>query len=121
MAFDSYTSAPKVITRGGAKIILNTWVQIDVMSGAWRVETIERESYEYRGLTKAAAISGTTALQEEYTVLRLIPFLKDGIFGYEWKDVLIAEVSYAPSGGGLWQINVEVNDSVITYSLEPEE
>lgn len=110
----TYTNANKVTLRAEYESQIRTLVWINGYGNAWQVETVTRESYEYVGLTAAAALTCQAALVSAYTVARNIPVLTDGDIAYEEENVLIAEVVASPMEGSMWKVSVDKNDRVIT-------
>lgn len=111
----TYGATNKVQLRLPCTVVLRLPIFIESYGTIWQVETIERESYEYVGLTKAAAATCADALTLEYTVSRNIPYIEDGEVIYASQTVLVADIAAVPMGGGMWKVGVEKNDRVITY------
>lgn len=83
----------------------------------WYVETITTERFSYVGMTAAAAESCQTAMVTAWTKAKDIPLIdNEGNITTESKQVVCADIRANHSAGGMWQVDVDVND--VDVSIE---
>ena len=81
----------------------------------WYVETITTERFSYVGMTAAAAEACQAAMVTAWTKTKSIPFIgEDGTITTESKQVVCADIRANHTGGGMWQVDVDVNETDIT-------
>jgi len=85
------------------------------MCPGWYVETITTERFSYVGMTAAAAATCQAAMVTAWTKTKNIPFIdKEGNITTESKRVLCADIKSNHMGGGMWRVDVDVNETDIT-------
>lgn len=106
----TYSDDNKNVLTENKPIVLKTLVWLNGYGRAWNVETIERQSYEYIGMTKAAADTCAAAMVTQWTVEMTDAFVDDaGNIQEETAERLVADISVVPQGGLMYKVTVDVN------------
>lgn len=81
----------------------------------WYTETITTERFSYVGMTAAAAEACQAAMVSAWTKTKSIPFIDhEGTITTELQQVICADIRANHTGGSMWQVDVDVNDTDIT-------
>ncbi len=81
----------------------------------WYVETITTERFSYVGMTKAAATTCQAAMVAAWTKSKYIPLIdQEGNVTTELKQVVCADIKSNHMAGGMWRVDVDVNETDIT-------
>lgn len=101
-------------------VALRTFVNVNDPSGlrnqCFYVETITHEAYSYNGLSLAGATAAVAELITHYTKTINVPVIASGVVTYEEKSQCVASVRGVHVVGGMWNVDVDVNDT--EYDLE---
>lgn len=81
---------------------------------AWLVDTIETETFWYVGMTKSAAEACMAAMRQEWTKTKTVPSIGQGGLAYVSITECVADIRGVPDGGGMWHVEVDVNDKTTT-------
>jgi hypothetical protein len=119
----SYSDANKERHQLSAERTVRTLVRLATSVGGtawqmlpyWYVETITTERFSYVGMTAAAAATCQAAMVTAWTKSKDIPFISDdGTITTESKQVVCADIRANHTGGSMWQVDVDVNETDIT-------
>jgi hypothetical protein len=106
----TYSDDNKNVLTENKPIVLKTLVWLNGYGRAWNVETIERQSYEYIGMTKAAADTCAAAMVELWTILMTDSFVDEaGTIQTETAERLVADIAVVLQGGLMYKVTVDVN------------
>lgn len=105
-----YSDTNKVIKIENKPAVVKTLVWLNGYGRAWNVETIERQSYEYVGMTKAAADTCASAMVTAWTVT-MTDYYVDGAGAIQTatSNRLVADIAVEPQGGLMYKVTVDVN------------
>lgn len=106
----SYSDANKVILSENKPAVVKTLVWLNGYGRAWNVETIERQSYEYVGMTKAAADTCADEMVTLWT-LTMTDYYVDagGSIQTATSNRLVADIAVVPQGGLMYKVTIDVN------------
>lgn len=106
----TYGADNKRITIEYKNAVIKTLVWLNGYGRAWNVETIERQSYEYVGMTKAAANTCATEMATLWTVTMTDYYVDEaGAIQTTTSNRLVAEIAVVPEGGTMYKVTVDVN------------
>ena len=81
----------------------------------WYVETITTERFSYVGMTAQAAATCQAAMVAAWTKAKYIPLIdQEGNITTELKQVVCADIKSNRMAGGMWRVDVDVNETDIT-------
>lgn len=104
-----YSSTNKVVNSERKPVVNKTAVWLNGYGFAWNVETVERQSFEYVGMTKAAADTCAAAMVTEWTVTMTDYFVSGGAISSTTAQRLVADIAVVPQGGLMYKVTVDVN------------
>ncbi len=104
-----YSSTNKVVLNERKPIVNKILVWLNGYGFAWAVETVERQSFEYVGMTKAAADSCAADMVTAWTVQMTDYYLANGAFTSTTSNRLVADIAVVLQGGGMYKVTVDVN------------
>lgn len=106
----TYGSTNKRITVENKPAVVKTLIWLNGYGRAWNVETIERQSYEYIGMTKAAADTCAADMVTLWTVT-MTDYYVDGSGALQstTSSRLVADIAVVPEGGTMYKVTVDVN------------
>lgn len=105
-----YSSTNKVVLNERKPVPNKTMVWINGYGFAWNVETVERQSFEYIGMTKAAADTCAAAMVTEWTVTMTDYYVDgNGALQFTTSNRLVADIAVVPMGGLMYKVTVDVN------------
>jgi hypothetical protein len=106
----TYSDDNKNVLTENKPIVLKTLVWLNGYGRAWNVETIERQSYEYIGMTKAAADTCAADMVEQWTIDMTDSFVDEaGTIQTETAERLVADIAVVLQGGLMYKVTVDVN------------
>jgi len=119
---ESYGPENKQQHQLSAESAVRTLIRLPTSVGAgsamlpyWYVETITTERFSYVGMTAAAAATCQAAMVTAWTKAKDIPFIdQEGNITTESKQSLCADIKSNHMGGGMWRVDVDVNETDIT-------
>jgi hypothetical protein len=105
-----YTSATKVVLAEPKPVVNKTLIWLNGYGWAWNTETVTRESFEYIGMTKAAADTCAGDMVTAYTVT-MTDYYVDGAGALQSSSSsrLVADIRVMPMGGHMYKVSVDVN------------
>lgn len=105
-----YSSANKVVLTERKPVVNKTMIWLNGYGFAWNVETVERQSFEYVGMTKAAADTCADAMVTDWTV-QMTDFYVDGSgnISSTTSNRLVADIAVILMGGLMYKVTVDVN------------
>lgn len=105
-----YSSANKVVNSERKPVGNKTMIWLNGYGFAWNVETCERQSFEYVGMTKAAADSCAEAMVTDWTVIMTDYYVDgSGNLQYTTSSRLVADIAVVPQGGLMYKVTVDIN------------
>jgi hypothetical protein len=105
-----YSDTNKVILSESKPAVNKTLVWLNGYGHAWNTETVERQSYEYVGMTKAAADTCASAMVTLWTKTMTDYFVTEaGAIDSATSDRLVADIKVVPMGGLMYKVTVDVN------------
>jgi len=106
----TYGSTNKVVLSERKPVVNKTMVWLNGYGFAWNVETVERQSFEYIGMTKAAADTCATDMVTAWTI-EMTDYYVDGNGAIQSTATnrLVADVAVVLMGGAMYKVTVDVN------------
>jgi hypothetical protein len=106
-----YSSANKIVTVERKPAVVKTLIWLNGLGAAWNTETIERQSFEYIGMTKAAADTCATEMATAWTKTKTDYYVDgNGALQSATSDRLVADIAVVPQGGLMYKVTVDVNN-----------
>jgi len=105
-----YSDDNKNVLSVSKPAVNKTLVWLNGYGRAWNTETVERQSYEYLGMTKAAADTCATAMASLWTVTMTDYFVTPaGALDSATSNRLVADIKVVPMGGLMYKTTIDVN------------
>jgi hypothetical protein len=105
-----YSDTNKVILSESKPAVNKALIWLNGYGRAWNTETVERQSYEYVGMTKAAADTCAGAMVTLWTVTMTDYYVTpEGALDSATSNRLVADIKVIPMGGLMYKVTVDVN------------
>ena len=122
MALTAYGATNKVQHQLSSEREVRTLIRLATSIGSglamlpyWYVETITTERFSYVGMTAQAAATCQAAMVAAWTKAKYIPLIdQEGNITTELKQVVCADIRANHMAGGMWRVDVDVNETDIT-------
>ena len=112
-----YSDDNKHVNWTAAPVSNKTLIWLNGFGWAWNVETVTRQSYEYVGMTSAAADTCSTAMVALWTVTLTNYYVDgNGQLASNTVDLCVADVRKVWVGGSMYKVTVDVNKVENTVS-----
>lgn len=111
-----YSSDNKVILSEPKPVTDKTLVWLNGYGFAWNAQTVTRQSFEYIGMTKAAADTCAGDMVTAWTVTMTDWYVEGGTLKSATNSRLVADIRVVPMGGSMYKVTVDVNKVENTVS-----